>query len=390
MSEPSWRLGALATTAGLAVFAWALVAGGSRDVLAARVLAWPRSKAVAGGSYAVQVVAVGATLEPQARLHVQCGGEGLDTDESGTLLFSEPGALSERTCDTAQGPIAFAAERPRIGTETLAEPVRAHVVGVTVHGVVPDVFLEQPDLTVGAESAAWVQIARARSQGFVTDPEPGLEARVIARCEDGIVLGLTPRFHVTGLHLEWGAATVRERLDVPISVARGAQPVEVVRQPDGRRFAQLSGRRGWMGLFDASGLVSSVTPSDEPWPLPRIDRPALLVASAAMFDSSASQVRLADDANLSPCERARTLRERWPAPQPAELVDDGVTRAQATRRMQNARGKRTAGFGLAGGLVGLAAALFGSRNANVTARALTALAITLVLFGVLAMLLYAA
>lgn len=391
MSEPSWRLGALATTTGLCVFAWGLVVGGSRPVLGTRVLAWPRSEQVAGGSYAVQVVAVGSAEEPQAHLHVQCGAESLDTDESGYLAFSEPGALPERTCTTAQGPITFSAERPGVGRESRDEPVRARVVGVTLRGPVPDLFLEQAELGVDVESTAWLQLAQDRSQQLVTDPEPGLEARVIARCDDGIVLGLTARYHVTGLHLDWGASTVRERLDVITPVSRGGLPVRVGRQPDGRRFAQVAGAsRGWLGLFDASGLVSSTSPSDEPWPLPRIDRPSVLVSSSALFDSTATRVRLDDDAARTPCERARTLRERWPAPQPAVLVTDGVERARAARRMQDARGKRTAGFGLAGGIVGLAAVLLGSRNAKVTARALTALAITLVLFGLLAMLLYAA
>lgn len=390
MSEPSWRLGALATSAGLAVFAWGLAVGGADDTLATRVLAWPRSHESAGAAYALQLVSVGDVATPLAHTRIECSGETLDTDESGYLLFPEPGALPLRSCSTPQGPVTLgAAALPPLGREAWSEPVRAQVNPVSLHDAAPELFLAQAELTIDQDVMAWLQIAPDRSEHFVAKPEPGLDVRVLAQCDDGIALSLRASFHVTGLHLEWGAAAARERLAVLTPVSHGGPRASVAEEADGRRFAHVDAARGWLALFDATGLISSSMAADEPWPLPRVEHASLLVATTgSFFDSAATYVRV--EAPALPCTHARSLGERWPAPQPAVVLVDGVERAQTLRRMQNARGRRTAGFGLAAGLLGLAAALFASKNANVTARALGALAITSVLFGILAMLLYAA
>lgn len=403
--EPSWRLGAFATTAGLAVFAWGLAAGAGPAALGARVLAWPRSSEQTGGSYAVQLVAVdGATEDVQAHVHVLCKSgdlptdedEPLDTDESGYLLFSEAEALSPRTCTTPLGSLRFEAGKPLVGVETLAAPARAATTGVGLRGPAPEVFFEDPELAIDSPMLAWLRIAGERAQDLKLDPEPGLEGRVLGPCEGGFVLELRATYHVTGLHLEWGPLTQRERLDVVTPVSRGGPALRVSHDSNGLQYAHMNGpggeplAGGWMALFDAHGLISSVSTPHDPWPLPRLgrDERAILVGTrGSFFDSAATRSRVQADADT--CQRARALERPWPAPQPAVLLDDGVARVHAMQRHRQARGKRMASFGLAGGLVGLAAALLGARNARTTARALAAFAIALTLFGVLAMLLYA-
>ena len=392
MSEPNWRLGALATTAGIAVFAWGLSVGAGSTTLTTRVLAWPRSSESVGASYAVQVVSVGDTVEPQAHRQLECGWEPLETDESGYVLFSEPGALPARRC----GPVTIdAAPLPPVGQESWSLPVQARVTPVTLHGTTPELYFEQSELTVDTQMLAFLALSANRAQAFAAEGEPGLEARRLAQCDDGVVLGLRASYHVTALHLEWGARDARERVDVATPVSKGGPRVVLSKDRDQMQFAQIEpfgDARGWLALFGAHGLVASVTAPDEPWPLPRLGAPAVLVgARGSFFDSVRSLARVTPPgSDPDVCALGRALQNPWPAPQPAVVLVDGVERAQTTRRMQNARGRRTAGFGLAGGLVGLAGALFGARSAKVTARALSAFAITLVLFGILAMLLYAA
>lgn len=395
MSEPGWRLGAFATTAGLAVFAWGLAFGSSHDTLAARVLAWPRSDQHAGASYAVQLVALEGNVEAvQARVQVLCEGAPRATDESGYLLFSGTGALTARTCTTARGTIALQAPEPPVGSASMAEPIRARVTGVGLRDQLPELFLEDAELAIDAPALAWLRIAPARAHDLKVDPEPGLEGRVVARCEDGFALELRARYHVTGLHLEWGPLTQRERLDVMIPVSRGGPVVEISQASDSMRLAHIRAAGGepvvggWLALFGPHGLISSATSAAQPWEMPRVTEPAVLVATrGSFFDSASTRARVPRAAE--PCARARALERPWPAPQPAVLVADGVERVRVAQRQRVARARRTASFGLAGGLLGLAAALLGRRNARVTARALAAFAITLTLFGVLAMLLYA-
>lgn len=420
----SWKLGAGATTAGLLVFAWGLASGSGPARVAARVSAWPRSSTQSGGSYAVQLIHVDGALEQVlAHAHVACssktsdasrdlGDEPLDTDESGYLSFSEPGALAPRTCVTPNGSVSFEADAPPIGQESIAAAARARTTGVGLLGPAPEVFFEDPELPIGADSLAWLSIAPARAQDLKLDPEPGLSARLVGPCEDGFVLELRPSYHVTGLHLEWGPLTARERLDVITPISRGGPALRVSSDSNGVQYAHMSGPdgealgSGWMGLFDDHGLISSVAASGAPWPLPRLgrDERAVLVGTrGSFFDSATSRIRV--QASSDPCQRARALAHPWPAPQPALLLDDGVTRTRAAAGQRMARNKRMASFGLAGGLLGLAAALLSVRRpaaprldedapeaASSTAtlgRALAALAIATTLFGVLAALLYA-
>ena len=398
MSEPSWRLGALATTAGLAVFGWGAAFGGSGEMLAARVSAWPRSERAPGASYAVQLVVVeGASETVQAHAEVVCDRTPLLTDESGYLLFASPAALGARTCTSAHGSVTFEGPLPPVGSESIAPPVRATVTGVGLLGPAPEVFFEDTELAIGAPMQAWLALAPARGQDLRIDPEPGLEGRLVAPCDDGFVLELRASYHVTGLHLEWGPLTRRERLDVLTPVSRGG-PVVVVSGGNGgdgsMQHAQstLAGggpaRGGWLALFDAHGLIASNLVAEEPWPMPRTEAAAVLVGTrGSFFDSARARRRVEPETDL--CARTRALERPWPAPQAAIVLSDGVARARDVQRQRAARGRRTAAFGLAGGLVGLAASLVGARRARITARALAAFAIALTLFGILAMLLYA-
>ena len=394
MTTASWQVGALASTLGIATFAWGLARGGGDETVTTRVFTWPRSRIDSPATYAVQVLVVGnGEAEVQARVPVECAAaderghtESLHTDESGFLTFSAPGALSPRTCRIDQGTFAVEGPPPAVGEPSFVAPFRAPYTGTPIA-----VYLEAPELTIGADMLAWVAQEPEHVQNLVLAPEPGLEAHVLARCLDGFALSLRASYHVIALALEWGPESARQRASVATPVSRGGPAVTLARDESGRQLASLSdanAHAGWLALFDARGLVAMGPDSERPWPLPALAENAVLVGSRGSFFDSARTVRRVPARAASTCERARSLAEPWPAAKDRIEVSDGRENAYAARARRIARGRRTASFGLAGGLLGVGAALMGVRNARVTARALGALAIAVTLFGVLALLLY--